>query len=57
MTFETGQRVHVWDDVGTVVDGPHSDWNGCYRVAIDGDGLNYVIPDALSLIEDSEVAS
>lgn len=50
--FQAGQRVDIWgDDVGTVIDGPHPDWNGCYRVAIDGDGLNYVAPRAMSPVD------
>jgi hypothetical protein len=52
--FETGQRVDIWgDDVGTVIDGPHADWNGCYRVAVDGDGLNYVTPSAMTPVDDT----
>jgi hypothetical protein len=46
----------MYGDPGTVVSGPHADWNGCYLVAVDGDGLNYVAPFALTLIRPGEAS-
>lgn len=53
MTFERGQRVEIWGgDKGTVIAGPLADWNGAYEVAVDGDGLNYVIGAAMTALAD-----
>lgn len=53
--FRNGERVSIWGDVaGTVIAGPLPDWNGAFQVAIDGDGLNYVIPDAMTSLPPGE---
>jgi hypothetical protein len=57
-TFYPNDRVDMRGGrTGTVIDGPLADWNGAYLVAVDGEGLSYVAPIAMSPTDDTEGAT